>query len=90
MKREILMDRENENGSHTRVEKLTQTPEDGFVNNKEFGVGRPVIDRVGMFGHGHFKGRRTKVTYWTDDPRIVRPLFYLSFLVVTLLFVGFF
>lgn len=40
MKREVLKEQRNEDGSYTRVEKITQVPEDGFVSNRNIeGVG---------------------------------------------------
>ena len=38
MKRETLKDQINKDGSHTQIEKITQTPEDGFVPNKSLGT----------------------------------------------------
>ena len=38
MKREILKREENEDGSYTQIEKIIQTPEDGFVSSEELGM----------------------------------------------------
>lgn len=88
MKREILRQRQHEDGCCTTVEKVTQTPEDGFVSGKEFRTFSGSRDKFGMFSSGKFKGHRVQITWRTNDPKIVRAAFCLSFLLVALLMVG--
>lgn len=87
MKKETLKDQTNQDGSQTRVEKITQTPEDGFVSNREH---RPEWEHrdyeVGMFKEGHFKGKKTTVIYRKTHTKKTRILFYALYLIVALIF----
>ena len=91
MKHETLSERKNDDGSSTVIEKTTQTPEDGFVSNSEFG-GRwnPPGGDGGMFGGGRTKGHRVKIAFQSDDPKIMRrflyPAFFLFILLAALIF----
>ena len=91
MKREVLKEQRNEDGSYTRVEKITQTPEDGFVSNREHRASWEIPDHdVGMFGRGRFKGHRTTITYWRTHTKKTRILFYIAYLLVSMVFVAIF
>lgn len=91
MDRKILKNQINEDGSHTRIEKITQTPTDGFVTNKKHRAGwdYPGQD-VGMFERGHFKGHKTTVTYFRSHTKKTRVLFYAAYILVALIFVTIF
>lgn len=81
MKKEILRHEEYEDGTYVKVEKITQTPEDGFVRREQFGrKGRPM----------YCKGHSTTITYENNDPKLVWPLMILGFLLFALLCIGFF
>lgn len=89
MKREVLREQRHEDGSYTRVEKVTQTPEDGFVSNRVH-TGLPLDSDGGMFGHGSFKGHRTTIFYQNTNPKVVRPVFFVVYTLVALLVIGIF
>ena len=87
MKRETLKDQINKDGSHTQIEKITQTPEDGFVPNKEHRTDweYPGHD-IGMFERGRFKGHKTTVIYQRTHTKTTRILFYVLYIIVSLIF----
>ena len=88
MKREILKEEQYEDGSYARIEKVTQTPEDGFVSYTEHQVFRgPRGHHAVMSGRWKVKGYKTTITYENTNPKVVRPLFYLAYTLATLLFV---
>lgn len=89
MKREILREEEHEDGSFTRVEKFTQTPEDGFVDNKVHSQFHLEQDG-GMFDKGKFKGHRVNISYQTTNPKVVRTVFFVVYGLIALLVVGIF
>lgn len=60
----------NNNGSYTIKEKITQTPEDGFVPNS---IMEPVNNKA--YGKYH-KGYRTTTSFTTNDPRVTRLFVY--------------
>ena len=81
MKKEILRHEEYEDGTYVKVEKITQTPEDGFVRQ----------DQPGRKGRSMYcKGHSTTITYENNDPKLVWPLMILGFLLFALLCIGFF
>lgn len=85
MKREMIKNETHEDGTHTRVEKITQTPEDGFVYEERRGT----LYRQRRF----FKGHAVRIQYQTDDPKVVYPALIFMFLAVLLIFLivaGFF
>ena len=82
MKREILRYEENEDGTYTKVEKTTVTPEDGWIEHE------PYIASPGK--RRYFKGYGTSTTYYTNDPKIVRPALILSCIGFVLLLAGVF
>lgn len=81
MKREILKREENEDGSYTQVEKITQTPEDGFVSSEELGMYRYEPGK-----RRWVKGKAAYVTYETNDPKIVYKMVWIIFPAIILLF----
>lgn len=91
MERETLKDQINEDGSHTRIEKITQKPEDGFVPNKEHRADwdHPGRD-VGMFERGGFKGYKTTITYSRSHTKKTRILFYAAYILVSAIFAAIF
>lgn len=84
MKREILKREENEDGSYTQIEKVTQTPEDGFVSKDEFRLYRSPGKKEWV------KGKAVYVTYETNDPKIVYKMVWIIFPAIMLLFSAFF
>lgn len=77
MKKEILKNEVHEDGSHTKIEKTTITPKDGFVRHKSYGTHKTT----------YIKGYGTQISYTTTDPKIVRPAFIFGVGAVLLLFV---
>lgn len=91
MKRKILKDQINEDGSHTRIEQITQTPEDGFVPNKEHRADWDYPGRDGgMFKRGRFKGSKTTITYSRSHTKKTRVLFYVAYILVAVIFAAIF
>lgn len=86
MKKEVLREEKLADGSYEKVTKTTQTPEDGFVRNEEFGFMDPVSDVDDLSSinskYGWFKGDRTMVSYSTNNSRMIR----LAFLAAAILF----
>ena len=61
-----------EDSIYTKVETIETTPNDGFVPKE-------VIQPTNMKTYGQYhKGYSTTKTYTTSDPRITRPVVYLS------------
>ncbi len=78
MKREIIKDEIHEDGTHTKIEKFTQTPEDGFVYEEQRGT----LRRKKRF----FKGHAIRIRYQSNDPKVVYPALLFMFLAVMLIF----
>lgn len=91
MKRETIKDQINEDGSHTRIEKITQTPEDGFVSNREHRPSWETPDHdINMFGRGKSKGYKTTITYWKSHTKKTRVLFYIAYILIAMIFTAIF
>ena len=91
MKREILKEKINEDGSYTRIERTIQTPEDGTVPNKEHRAKWDYPGRdTGMFERGRFKGHKVTVTYFKTHTKKTRLVFYIAYIFVAIIFIGIF
>lgn len=60
----------NNNGSYTIKEKITQSPEDGFIPDS-------IMEPTNLNSYRKFhKGYKTTTSFTTNDPRVTRPFAY--------------
>ncbi len=82
MEREILKYEEHEDGSYTKIEKLTQTPKDGFVLKNEPSMGHK--------GKEYVKGYSKRIVYETSNPKKIYKFLWIMLPLVLLLYFIFF